>query len=158
TLPVALRGLYLGTSNSVHRIASLSFIAPGGFVQLFADEGVGPDHVDFKLPASGGAIVLSDSSAALLDRVTYTAHTEGISRGRLPAGTPNLVNFPGTASPSAPNYVSTYQGPVLNEVLARNQSAVTNAGRVADYVELFNSNAVPFNLAGMSLSVNSAEA
>src|SRR5262249_45552914 len=137
-----------------HRITSLSFIGPGGFVSLLADEGVGPDHLDFKLPASGGAIVLSDASAVQVDKVTYGAQNEGVSRGRLPDGTANLVNFPGTASPGASNYVSTYTGPILNEVLARNQTAVTNAGRVADYVELFNPNAAGFSLAGLSLSVN----
>jgi len=36
--PVALAGLYLGTSNQLFEIRSLSFIPPLGFVQLFADE------------------------------------------------------------------------------------------------------------------------
>ena len=38
TLPAALQGLYLTTSNATFHIASMSFIAPGGFAQLFADE------------------------------------------------------------------------------------------------------------------------
>ena len=53
-LPVALQGLYLGTSNAVHSLALPSFVAPGGFVVLRADEGVGWNHLDFKLPAAGG--------------------------------------------------------------------------------------------------------
>src|SRR6185436_19932919 len=60
-------------------------------------------------------------------------------------------------SPGASNYVNTYSGAVLNEVLARNRSAVTNAGNAADYLELFNSSGTAFPLLGMSLSVNSAE-
>src|SRR6185369_17238340 len=64
---------------------------------------------------------------------------------------------PGTASPGTTNYVSLYTGPILNEVLARNVHGVTNsAGRVADYVELYNPNPTNFVLAGMSLSVDTA--
>ena len=154
-LPVALRGAFLGTSNTFHRITSLSFIAPLGFVQLIADEGVGADHLDFKLPAAGGAIVLYDDVAQEINRVTYVNALEGLTRGRLPDGDANIVNFPGSASPGASNYLNTYIGPVLNEILARNQTAVTNAGGQPDYVELFNASGSPFNFTGMSLSVNS---
>jgi hypothetical protein len=156
-LPTALRGMYLATTTTVHRITSLSFIGGGGFAQLFADEGTGADHLDFKLPGGGGAIILYDQAASEINRVSYGAQADGTSRGRLPDGSTNIVNFPGSASPRASNYLNTYSGPVLNEVLARNQSAVTNNGRVADFVELFNPNGTNFPLAGMSLSVNSAQ-
>jgi len=155
--PVALRGCYLSNTSSVHRITSLSFVPAFGFVQLFADEAVGPDHLDFRLNAAGGTIVLYDALAAEVNRVSYTNAVEGLTRGRLPDGTPTIVNFPGSASPGASNYVNTYTGAVLNEVLARNRSAVTNAGNAADYIELFNSSGTAFSLLGMSLSVNSAE-
>ncbi len=157
-LPVGLRGTFLSNTSAVHQITSLSFIAPFGFVQLFADEGVGADHLDFKLEAAGGAIVFYDTGAAEVNRVNYAAQSEGISRGRLPDGSATIVNFPGTASPGATNYVASYNGPVLNEVLARNVSAVTNGGRVADYVELFNAGGSAFVLAGMSLSIDSLAA
>lgn len=156
TQPVSLQGIYLGTSNRLHHVTSLSFIAPLGYAQFFADEGVGPDHLDFKLPASGEAIVLSDATGSLLQQITDATQAEGLSRGRLPDGGVAFANFPGTASPKAMNYVSTYTGPVLNEVLARNNS-VSVGGAFVDYVELFNPNGSTFNLAGMSLSVNSAE-
>ena len=39
--------------NAIHRLVSLSFLAPRGYVQLLADENAGADHLDFKLPASG---------------------------------------------------------------------------------------------------------
>ena len=155
SLPVSLQGIYLGTSNKLHRLASLSFIAPLGYAQLFADEGVGPDHLDFKLPASGEVIVLSDATGGEIQRVTYTAQTEGVSRGRLPDGTATITDFPGSVSPKAMNYVSTWTGPVINEVLARNKS-VNVGGANVDYVELFNPNGGSFNLGGMSLSVDSA--
>ena len=154
-LPVGLRGTFISNTGAVHQITSLSFVAPYGFVQLFADEGNGPDHLDFKLSATGGTIVFYNTVAAEVSRVTYSAQGEGVSRGRLPDGAANMVNFPGTSSPGATNYTASYFGPVLNEVLARNVSAVTNAaGRAADYVELYNGSSSAFSLAGFSLSVN----
>lgn len=155
--PVALRGCYLSITTAVHRITSLSFVPAFGFVQLFAAEGVGPDHLDFRLNAAGATIVLHDAVAAEINRVTYTNAVEGLTRGRLPDGTASIVNFPGSASPGASNYVNTYTGAVINEVLARNRSAVTNAGNAADYIELFNPTGTPFSLLGMSLSVDSAK-
>ena len=53
SLPVALRGLYLGTSNALFQITAVSYLPAGGYVQLLADELPGPNHLDFKLPAEG---------------------------------------------------------------------------------------------------------
>ena len=158
TLPAALQGMSLSSTTGVHRIASLSFLPPLGFLQLFADEAVGPDHLDFKLTAAGGTISLYDTAAVLLQSVNYTALAESSSQGRLPDGTGSPVSFPSTASPEAPNYTAAWTGPILNEILARNVSAITNAGRVPDYIELFNPTIAPFQLGGLSLSVGSAEA
>jgi hypothetical protein len=155
TAPVALRGIYLGVSNALHQLNALSFIAPGGYVQLFADENSGANHLDFKLPAAGATIVLYSESGAELDRVTHGPQAEGVSQGRLPDGTATVVNFPASQSPEASNYLLSYNGPMLNEVLAINDAAVTNAsGRTADFVELRNPNAVPFDLSGMRLSTD----
>ena len=153
-LPVALRGCWFTTTSVIHQITSLSFVGAGGFVQLFADENAGADHLDLKLSAVGETISFYDPLATLVNSVTYSNALEGVSRGRLPDGSASVVNFVGTASPGASNYAASYAGPVLNEVLARNVSAVTNGGRVADYLELFNASGSPFSLAGMSLSVD----
>ncbi|MBI5388191.1 MAG: lamin tail domain-containing protein [Verrucomicrobia bacterium] len=152
--PVELRDLCLSVGNAVQRIESLSFVAPGGFVRLFLDDVMAPDHLDLPLPASGSTLTLYERTGNQIDRVTYGAQTEGVSRGRLPDGSATVTNFVGTASPSAPNYVRPYAGPVLNEVLARNVFAVTNSGRTPDFVELFNPTPTNFSLGGMSLSVN----
>jgi hypothetical protein len=157
TEPVALRGLYLGTTGLVQRLHSLSFIAPGGYAQLFADEGVRPDRLDFKLPAGGGSIVLYDATGAEVQRAVYGAPTNGVSQGRLPDGQTNVVNFPGSASPGARNYTASYNGTVVNEVLARNRSTKIN-GEVAGFIELYNPAAFDFDLGGMSLSVNRPDA
>jgi len=152
TQPVALSGIYLGTGGTLHQLNALSFIAPGGYLQLLADGNSGANNLDFTLSAAGGTVVLYSESGAELDRVTYGAQAQGVSQGRLPDGTANVVTFPATPSPAAGNYLLSYNGPLLNEVLAINDAAVTNAnGRTADFVELRNPNGAPFDLAGMRL-------
>jgi hypothetical protein len=151
TLPAALQGLYLTTSNATFHIPSLSFIAPGEFAQLFADEKPGADHLDFKLSVEGGTIALHDAAGTEINRVNYSPQSEGVSQGRLPDGSAAIASFPNSASPGASNYLIAYTGPTLNEVMAWNSGA-NAAGRVADWIELFNPTGNPFEVGGMSLS------
>jgi len=152
SLPVALRGLYLGTSNTLFRYNALSFVAPRGYAQLFAEELPGADQLEFKLPSEAGAIALYSESGAELERVIYSQQTTAISEGRLPDGAANITSFNGSVSPGASNYVLVYNGPVLNEVLARNQRAVVSPwGSYADFVELYNGSGVGVDLGGMAL-------
>ncbi len=156
TAPVALRGLYFGTSNALFAYHALSFIAPLGHVQLFADEQVGADQLEFKLPAAGGDITLYSPATTVLDNVTYGAQLNSISEGRLPDGDPNITPFPSSTSPGASNYVLTYSGPLLNEVLARNDRATISPwGTAADFVELFNPGGSAASLAGMAIGDSS---
>jgi hypothetical protein len=158
TTPIALAGLHLGVTGVVQQITASSYVPARGFAQIFLDENVGPDHLDVKLAASGGAIVLYDAAAAELTRVTYGAQQEGVSQGRLPNGTGVLTTFAGTASPGASNYVVVYNGPYINEVMARNGSAVTNSmGDVSDWIEFYNPATTNVDMSGMSLSVDSPE-
>src|SRR5439155_23724243 len=99
--PVALRNIYLGTSNDLFQIRSFSFLPPRGYIQLFADELPGPDHLDFKLHGAGDAIILFDETGAEISRVRFGSQVENLSQGRLPDGSANIVSFPGTASPGA---------------------------------------------------------
>ena len=155
SLPIPLANVYLGTSNQLFQIRSLSFVAPHDFAQLYADETPGPDHLDFKLSAAGDAIRLYTPSAQLIDAVSFVNQLTGVSQGRLPDGSTNIVSFPGTASPGASNYLSTYVGPVLNEIMAKNTSAVYDTnGTTPDWIELYNPATAAFSLAGMSLSTD----
>ena len=148
----------LATSNDLFEIRSLSFIPPRGFAQLFADKNPGPDHVDFKLSASSDKLVLYTSFGQSLDQVAFANQSEGVSQGRYPNGGPALVAFPGTASPGASNYVASYTGPLLNELMARNVSAVYDSnGNTPDWVELYNPTASAFTLAGMGLATGSSQ-
>ena len=151
--PVSLLNTYLGTSSALFQIRSLSYVAPRGFVQLFADENPGPDHLGFKLPATANTIIFYDATGAEGQRVNYAAQVQGVTQGRLPDGSASLFSFPGSASPAGPNYLLNYTGPVLNEVLARNASAVVGPfGDYPDYLELYNPGATNFPLGGLGLS------
>jgi hypothetical protein len=153
-LPVSLNGLYIGTSNELFQITSLSFVAGGGYVQLIADKLPGPNHLDFKLPAEGNTIVLYDSFGTQINRIDYGPQLDGISQGRFPDGSPNIVSFPGSASPGTTNFVVSFAGPRLNELMARNDSAVVDPwGQYSGWLELYNPGLISFDLSGMSLSV-----
>ena len=155
TAPAALRGVYVGTDWALSRIASLSFVPANGYVQLFADEQAGADHLEMKLPAAGGSLALHDATGQELDRVTYGPQVPAVSEGRLPDGTGAVTPFPGSASPAAANYRLTYTGPVLNEVLARNQRVtVSPSGSYADWIELFNPGDTAADLGGMGLDLD----
>jgi len=153
--PVALQGIYVGVSNALHQLNALSYLAPGGYVQLHADGNPGANHLDFNLSAAGETIVLYDATGVERDRVTFGPQAQGVSQGRLPDGAANSVTFSFSQSPEAANYLLNYSGPFLNELLAVNQSAVTNtAGRTADYIELRNTNITNFDLTGYRLSTD----
>jgi hypothetical protein len=154
TMPVSLRGIHLGNGMTHHRLAAHSFLEPGGFVQVFANGGIGVNQLELKLAASGGVMTLHDPTGELLQSLTYGPQSVGVSHGRLPDGAQSVVAFPGSVSPGASNYLLNWSGPVLNEILAINRGITTMAsGRAADWVELYHPGPGAFDLGGMSLSV-----
>ncbi len=110
---VTLQGLFIGLHEVPFEITSVVFIAPGGHVRLFADEQIGPNHLDFKLPAAGATITLYDANEKMIDAVTYDAQTPGISQGFYPDGSKNLVSFP--YSPT-PGYANSLNFPVVSKI------------------------------------------
>jgi len=155
SLPVALRGLYLGNGQAVDQIRSHSFLAPGGFLLLTAEERPGANQLDFKLPGAGSPIILFDEAGFEIHRVTNATQSEGISRGRSPDGADLILDFPGAATPGGPNAVTNAPSVVINEFLAVNRGSVTNAaGRAPDFIEVANITATNVSLAGMGLSID----
>ena len=153
TLPVALQGLYFQTDTQLYRYPLLAFVAPHGWLQLFADEQPGANQLDCKLPATGTALAILDAAGVSIDTVSganFGVPPQGVSRGRTTDGAVTFTTFTGSASPGAANYVNTWTGPVLNEILARN---VANAA--ADWVELTNPTGSAFDLTGMKLGTSS---
>lgn len=150
--PVALAGCHLSNetdpaSTNKFSIRPLSYIPAQGWVLYNADKdtNAGPDHVSFGLSAKGGSIVLWSSNLVLLDRVDFGAQTSGISEGRLPDGTTNIVKFPTTATPGEDNYLPLTQI-VINEVLTHTDPPLEDA------VELYNPNALDVDVGGWFLS------
>ncbi len=155
--PVDLTGLFVETDNAIARLPGLSFVPPRGYMLLFADELPGTGHLDCKLPASGGQITLCSAVAEVIDKVSYGPQSEGVSGGRLPDGASAIVAFPGSASPGSTNYVISWSGPVLNEILACNSRGVVSPwGDYAGYIELFNPAGSEVDLTGFSLAILSS--
>lgn len=151
SLPVAIQGLYLQTTNGLARIPYLGFVAPGGFVQLPLSEQFGA--VDLKLPAAGTSLALLDVNGEVRDSVTVSPLAPGVSEGRYPDGSANIFSFGYNATPGAANFlVQNYTGPLLNELLVRNQAAEAAPwGDRVPWVELFNPGAAEFDLSGYGL-------
>lgn len=152
-LAVSLTGIgFTMTGGAAFELKSLSFVAAGGHVLLKADEASGADHLGFKLPAAGTTLALFDDTGVEVNRVVFGLQTQGVTQGRHPDGAATILAFPTTPSPGAPNYLATYTGPVINEVLARSVTITNAAVRAVDWVELFNPGATSFDLSQMGLS------
>jgi hypothetical protein len=115
--PVALKGFYLATSNSLFRIGALSFLPPRGFIQLFATNTPDPASVDLTMPANAGVIVLYDATGNPLENIIYGAQTAGVSEGRFPDGSTNRYFMPIT-TPGAANVIPN-NAPSLNVITNR---------------------------------------
>ncbi|MFP6877189.1 MAG: lamin tail domain-containing protein [Roseibacillus sp.] len=145
--PVALRDLHLKSGETTYRYGALSFLAPHDFVRLWADEGVGAKHLDFRLPAAGGTLSLTDAGGSEFELTTYPPQVEDVSSGRFPDGSATIRTFPDAASPEAANYLSSNPGLVFNELLAE------FGGAGPGWVEIKNTSGSGFNLTGHSLAV-----
>ncbi|MBI5388511.1 MAG: lamin tail domain-containing protein [Verrucomicrobia bacterium] len=159
--PVALGGLHftdtLSGAPGRDRIRALSFIAAKGFTVFIADGNgnAGAEHVNFRLTPFTGELGLLDQDLNLIDYLIYGPQTVDVSQGRSPNGGSAIVSFtqltPGGPNPAAPGPVGTQV--VINEVLARNVSGLTNFdGSTPEWVELFNPTANAINLSGYGLS------
>jgi hypothetical protein len=152
-LPVALDGLYL-TDDLLNPVKSpmspLSFIGGGtnGYLKFIADNNMaaGADHVRFKMDNLKESIGLGTSNA-FIDTVSwnYTVSDPGVTEGRFPDGSTNIVTFPDTASPGEPNY-RLLTNVIISEVLS------ASALPEEDAIELQNLSDQPVNIGGWYLS------
>ena len=139
--------LHLKGGETTYRYGALSFLAPRDFVRLWADEGVGAKHLDFRLPAAGGTLSLTDAGGSEFELTTYPPQVEDVSSGRFPDGSATIRTFPDAASPGVANYLSSNPGLVFNELLAE------FGGAGPGWVEIKNTSGSIFNLTGHSLAV-----
>ena len=117
-------------------ITNLSFIAPGDFIQFFADNlgNRDADHVDFQLGNSGDRIILFHTNRTTkIDQVDFFfPQTNDVAYGRLPDGSTNLVIFPaGRSTPAASNFQLLMEV-IINEVLTHTDDPLEDA------LELYN--------------------
>lgn len=116
-LPIQLSGFWLSDNlndRTKHRLPSLSFVGAGanGFIKFEADENpaAGADHVNFKLAAGGEALAIAFPDGTLIDGVSFGPQLEGISTGRSPDGSSNIVSFPAGPTPGRSNLVEATGG------------------------------------------------
>jgi hypothetical protein len=150
--PVSLGGLYLTdvlAAKTKHRIADLSFLGVGaaGFLEFIADGDVqdGRNHVNFSLNNNGEALGLFTQDGTAIDSLTFVAQENGVSEGRFPDGTTNIVRFRGTSTPGASNLLP-LDNVVINEVLTHTDPPLEDA------IELFNPTYGAVDLSGWYLS------
>ena len=156
--PAELFGLMWEAGLAKFTYRRLSFIAPGGYAVLNADERPGVRHIDFRLPAAGGTLLLRDPNGAELDDLSYRTQQDGESSGRYPNGNGPWVTFTTTISPGQANYLPEAEGLRFNELMAINDSAVIDPlGRTSDWIEIWNNSSKSIDLTGMSLSIDKIE-
>ena len=155
TAPVSLQGIYLASSNQLHQLNSLSFLPPLGYVRLFADEGTGLDHLCFKLPAEGGRLGLSDAAGARPNCRVWPPGRRRVTRAL--SGWRCQCDVLRRHCQSRGGQLPFHLHRAGDQRSPGPKQPVNAGGAVVDYVELHNPGASAFSLAGMSLSVNSAQ-
>ncbi len=154
--PIALGGFHL--SDKLDNFGKWTFpdttIAAYGYLTIWADEDgtqVGL-HANFKLSASGEAIVFSNPDLTVIDSLSFGVQVTDSSYSRCPNGT-------GPFGTTAPSYGITNTCPagytfvVVNEVQADNATTITDQdGEYEDWIELYNTSSSPVSLAGCYLS------
>src|SRR6185436_6540389 len=132
--PVDLSFLWLSDELAVrqkYQIPALSFMAAGpyGYQRFEADNPStyqGADHANFKLAAGGEALAISTSAGALIDGISFSNQITGVSEGRLPDGTANIVAFPTTPTPGKPNFLP-LANVLVNELLSHTDPPLEDA-------------------------------
>jgi hypothetical protein len=156
TQPVSLGGLFFTddlTKPTLSPMRPLSFIGTGAgaFIQFHADSNpnAGADHVNFKLSKSGDNVALYSSAGILITAVSFGAQATGVSQGRFPNGSSNIISFTTTPSPGESNFLPLTNA-VVNEILTHTDPPLEDA------VEIYNPGSLSANIGGWFLS-NSQE-
>jgi hypothetical protein len=150
--PVSLSGLKVTddlTQPNKNIFPPLSFIggATNGYLKLIADNNLaaGADHVAFKLDNTTESIGLFAPDNQAIDSITYYNPVSGVSEGRFPDGSTDIVRFYKTVSPGAPNYLW-LTNVVINEALTHTDLPLEDA------IELYNPTDQPVDISGWYLS------
>jgi hypothetical protein len=156
--PVALGGLYLTdnlNNRTQYRIPNLSFIGVGvrGYSEFLADNNPqnGADHTNFRLSGSGESIgIYGVDGLTRIDSFTFSNQVSGVSEGRFPDGSTNIVRFPQTPTPGQANFLP-FNDVVISEALSHTDLPLEDA------IELFNPTVTPVDISGWYLSDSQLE-
>jgi len=136
--PAGLGGCFLSDAAGAparNPIAALSFVGPNGHAAFIADSDAsqGADHLNFKLDANGGLILLSDPALNPIDVITYGPQQTDVAQGRSPSGSTTFIDFalptPGAPNPSPNNgTVTNVTSTVVNLITLTNGWKYDNSG------------------------------
>ena len=170
--PVDLAGF--GLSNEEGQIKWLFpkiVMEPGGYILVFATSNAVVNvnapyqHTGFKLSASGGVVVLTNSGGEAIDMVEFGTQQTNISLGRssedasvwvpFEAPTPGFSNDAAGAQSFAATRVAMDVDLLITEVMASNSTTYAdNDGEYSDYIEIYNAGDTEVDLTGFALSDN----
>jgi len=112
TMPVDIGGFYLTDDPSISgktnfQITTYTFIPPRSCIKFVADGNLskGRFHTSFKINKNGDTIRIYDSTLNLIDSAEFGLQSAGISQGRYPDGSDNIISFPDSPSPGSANYL-----------------------------------------------------
>ncbi len=114
--PVVLTGLRIQVNDESFLFTAPAVIEPGGTLRLVCNRGARrADAVWLQLPSEGATLALATFEGDVFETVTYGMQTQGVSVGRLPDATGDIVtlDYP---SPGFTNAVAEGGMVQLNEV------------------------------------------
>ncbi|MEM6348756.1 MAG: lamin tail domain-containing protein, partial [Bacteroidota bacterium] len=136
-----------------------TIVPPGGYLLLWADDETlqGPNHLNFKLSASGEWLGLYDPQGGLLDSISFPAQNTDIAFGRLTDANPNWgylgMPTPLNTNGTLPAETQSITGLVINEAMAMNDTVIVDAfGEREDWIELYNHGATALDIGGIFLT------
>ncbi len=158
-VPVSLDGVTLRNLNGGNHTFASQVLAGGDHALFWSDgePGEGADHLPDLLTAAGGALVLAAPDGVDSDQVIYPVLAADVAFARVPDATGDWRDTD-LATPGDANPASLEPLLVLNELLASNQTGITDeTGAAEDWVELHNPGTAPVYLTGLSLTDDLAD-
>lgn len=136
--------------------AELTSIQPDDFLVLWADDSTeqGALHLGFGLREGGEQVGIFTTNGNLLDSVSYPNQYNNFSYSRFDSGV--WMHVP--PSPGEKNVIDTIENLYINEYMSDNENRIMDEfGAYDDWIEIYNDNPFPVNLAGLYLSDSLAQ-
>lgn len=129
----------------------LTTIEAGDYLVLWADDstGQGALHLGFSLRERGEQVGIFTCDGEILDSLSYPNQYDNFSYSKLDQGL--WMHVP--PSPGERNVVETFENLYINEYMSDNENRLKDEfDEFDDWIEIYNDNTFPVNLAGLYLS------